>query len=1474
MKPCQNPFLRAAMAGASFFALTLGASAQIYWDGTLSGTNALWSNVTGWSIDSSLDAPDPTAAPAENDIASFSGTNVLTAQAILLNGAQSAAGLSFPTTTFNHTFSSNDTTARTLSIGGSGIDMPNADSAGGNVTFNNTNAVNIAVTAPQTWNVGANRNLSINSVLSGSPLFTKTGTGTLTLNGTNTFANFTHSAGLLSLNNTAALGSTSGTFTIAGGTIQNASTTAPLVIGNAKPITLAGNFGYIIPTNGNGNLNLGTGPVTLAPISGTSITVDNGSGVIAFDGPVSGTGFGIVKTGAGTLALMGNNTYTGLTDLRQSANLRVNGMGGIATTNVFLNGGLLELGGTVVENNALTLGTAPGQVRFKTDAPAHGGFGSASGYRKISLTSEGVPNAPLVWGVTPHFMPATLWSISSTGIFLLNTPFSAGTIDFTNNLDFGGLDRRFSVRDGSAPNMPDAVLSGLLTNGQLSLQTSGTLFVSNPANTISGNTYVTGGGALRVPQIAGYLGTSKVTLDGAMLEVGADASVSLGSGPGQVAFTANGGGFSSYGGTRSVSIGGTSAPITWGSTGFLDLGGNLLLGGSGSDGLTRFTNPIDLGTSLRNVVVQNGGGYTDASLDGVLSGAGGGIHLSSGNGALQLANSANTYTGATQISSGAIVLDTLANGGIPSSLGASSNATANLLFTGGSIRYIGSTASTDRLFELRASATINSAGFGPITFSNTAANAFTSNSGSATTRTFSLSGISPGVNVLNSGISNSTLAANNTTALNKLGTTTWSIGGNNLFTGNTTITAGELILDYSGTNNPMGGTSPVIIDNSNLTLKGKASGVTAAAISGFRFGNGANGITNVLTLDAPAGSSGIALTLGSLGGSTTTTNALTSNLIDLSSNAGNTVIVAAVNNGFSAVGNVIFANATGSPANGRSNLVVRDSTGYGFAALTGTLPTATLTRLNNTTTTALTAANTGNANHYRLSYAEMTPDSGDVPNGRKLTRTSALIYSTLAIEATGGPVHLDLAAQALGDSNSNNGRGILISGDQDVKFTGTGTTAYSPYFYHYGTGKFEFNLAVPNGFSVIAGGSGLYDYTGATTGADARFYISGPVFRFSSANNFAALTGGGFWVGNDGIIEIANDLNGTAPGDFSNAIGNNNGNIRLTGDSGFSASGGHRVANFGGAGAQLVWGTNYFVTSGGNNDSDLSLRLSSPKSDSTIEIVNPIALGGRDRVIDVANGSAATDAILSGEISGLTAGIYKRGLGTLVLDGTNTYTGITNVEAGVLRLTKASLANNSTVRIASGAKLDLAHGQTDTVAALVVNGTPVAPNIYGAADLPLYLSGSGKLNVGGVPGGTTPYDDWVTANNLPSDKDLPEEDADDDGLRNILEYSVGSHPFQPSGSVLSKAPGNTGAVQFSRAPGRTDITTVVETSPDLALNSWTIVATSTAGAAFVSNDANVTVTDSNNPSANSAVSVTDNRSPIPAKRFYRLRVTK
>lgn len=70
-------------------------------------------------------------------------------------------------------------------------------------------------------------------------------------------------------------------------------------------------------------------------------------------------------------------------------------------------------------------------------------------------------------------------------------------------------------------------------------------------------------------------------------------------------------------------------------------------------------------------------------------------------------NAASTYTGSTFLADGVLRIQTLRDGGVAGSLGASTNAAANLAFNGGSLQYVGATSSTNRNITLSELAEVN-----------------------------------------------------------------------------------------------------------------------------------------------------------------------------------------------------------------------------------------------------------------------------------------------------------------------------------------------------------------------------------------------------------------------------------------------------------------------------------------------------------------------------------------------------------------------------------------------------------------------------------------------------------------------------------------------------------------------------------------------------------------------------------------------
>jgi autotransporter-associated beta strand protein len=263
--------------------------------------------------------------------------------------------------------------------------------------------------------------INISSVISdGGNNFaiTKTGTGTLTLSGANTYGGgMTLSDGRLNINNggtsaaNSALGT--GTFTINGGSISNTSGAA-VTVGTNNAQVWAGNFTYI-GTSGTNNLNLGTGNVTLTGnrqviVTGTTSTFTVG-GTIS-DG---GSGFSLTKGagGAGTLILANTNTYNGGT-IVAAGTLVAGADGALGGGNVSLTAAsvTLTLQGGVMNNYIAD--TATLSIGFTTDIVNLNFNGSDT---IAGLIVAGVQQAPGVYGGASSGAPNQLAQLMGTGTF-------------------------------------------------------------------------------------------------------------------------------------------------------------------------------------------------------------------------------------------------------------------------------------------------------------------------------------------------------------------------------------------------------------------------------------------------------------------------------------------------------------------------------------------------------------------------------------------------------------------------------------------------------------------------------------------------------------------------------------------------------------------------------------------------------------------------------------------------------------------------------------------------------------------------------------------------------------------------------------------------------------------------------------------------------------------------------------------------
>ena len=328
---------------AAFLATPEVRATNYYWDingttagfgaiaGTWNGTNAFWntSNTGG--------AGTVIAAPGSGDDLFVNGGTTGT---ITISGAQSASSV-----TLSVNVAKTISGGTSLTIGGTGtnsglfssastttISTPiilNASSTA--ITFRNTGAVftigattGAATSGTQTISAEANSgsSLTLNGAIGnggggGNVAVTYSGTssGGFVVSGNSTYSggttiNSTGTTGILAV--TTATGFGSGTVTINGGSLRATVNGTGTTLGNA--VTLGGNFTAASIAGGEKNLTF-TGSVTLT--GSRTITANLGTLVsteaLVFSGVIGdgGSSFGLTQIGTGNLKLSGANTYRG-----------------------------------------------------------------------------------------------------------------------------------------------------------------------------------------------------------------------------------------------------------------------------------------------------------------------------------------------------------------------------------------------------------------------------------------------------------------------------------------------------------------------------------------------------------------------------------------------------------------------------------------------------------------------------------------------------------------------------------------------------------------------------------------------------------------------------------------------------------------------------------------------------------------------------------------------------------------------------------------------------------------------------------------------------------------------------------------------------------------------------------------------------------------------------------------------------------
>ncbi|MEO6719375.1 MAG: DUF2341 domain-containing protein, partial [Ferruginibacter sp.] len=192
----------------------------------------------------------------------------------------------------------------------------------------------------------------------GAIALTKSGTGALTLSGTNTYTGSTTiAAGTLKLGSTSALGTTAGATSVSNGAVLDLN---GINYSGAEALTIAGtgisSGGVLI--NSNATTATYAGNITLSAANAAQITATNAivlSGVIS--GGFTGSNASVTIAGTSGVIFSGNNTYTGQTIINGVLRIGSNNALGAATASSLNNcsiintNGVLDLYGTSYTTN-------------------------------------------------------------------------------------------------------------------------------------------------------------------------------------------------------------------------------------------------------------------------------------------------------------------------------------------------------------------------------------------------------------------------------------------------------------------------------------------------------------------------------------------------------------------------------------------------------------------------------------------------------------------------------------------------------------------------------------------------------------------------------------------------------------------------------------------------------------------------------------------------------------------------------------------------------------------------------------------------------------------------------------------------------------------------------------------------------------------------------------------------------------------
>ncbi len=1027
-------------------------------------------------------------------------------------------------------------------------------------------------------------NSTLSGVISGTgnlAVTNSTGSGALTLTGTNTYSGSTSiNGGTLVIGSNANLGNTSGGVIFDGGTLE---TTAGF--SSARGVNLASLGGTVDVTGSNS----------------TTLT-----------GVISGTG-SLTKTDTGTLILSGANTYSGGTNL-SGGTLSLGNNSALGTSAVTMQTGTTlsaGLSGLSVSNNFLL----NGNETYSSGANNSTLSGVISGTGSLTKTGSGA------------------LTMTGSNTYAGGTTLTTGTLNLGNNNALG----TGSLSMGTGTTL-QAGLNGLAAANNVTLNGTDTFDTNGDSSTLSG--VISGSGSLT------QTGAGTLNLDGN---------------------NTYGGGTNLNGGT--LGLGNNNAL----GTGSLTMANGTTLQ-AGVDGLVVGNNVTLTGNDTIDSQTYN------LTLSGVLSGAGSLTKINSG--ALTLTGD-NTYSGGTTIDGGNVVVTNagaLGTGGFTlnggSLLGESGALSSTTLTLGSTTTLDVNPGDNDTLGALSGSGTVDI------------------QSGSLTT----------------GGDDSSTLFSGVITgpgSLDKTGTGTMTLTGDNTFTGGTDLQQGTLNL---GNNNALGTGSLALEDGTTLQAGLNGLNVVNSVTLNGSDTYDSNGNNSTL--------SGVISGTGSLDKTGTGTLALTGNntytggttLSDGTLNLGNNNALGTGNltledgttlqagmNGL-AVTNTVTLNGTDTyDSNGNGSTLSGVISGTGSLAVTDTVGGGALTLTGNNTYTGGTDLQGGTlnlGNNNALGTGNLSLESGST-----LQAGINNLAVTNAVSLNGADTY---------DSNGNDSTlSGVISGTGSLDKTGTGTlTLTGDNTYSGGTTLADGTLNLGSNNALGTGNLDIEDGTTLQAGLNGLAVTNGLTLNgsdtYDSNGNGSTLSG---VIGGTGSLVVTDTVGGGA--------------LTLTGDNTYMNGTDLQ-------GGTLNLGNNNALGTGNlalENGTTLQAGLNG------LSVANNVILSGADTYDS--NGNNST---LSGVISG-TGSLDKTGAGTLTLTGDNTYSGGTTLAEGTLNLGDNNALGTGSLALEDGTILQAGINGLAVTNRVSLNGNDTYDSNGNGSALSGVISGTGSLAVTDTVGG-------------------------------------------------------------------------------------------------------------------------------------------